>query len=64
MIWGCLGVEPIRLTTVMKCTTEIISETDATVKLGIDGPAICYFVAWQRDGTTAQPVQSNSYPGY
>ena len=52
---GCqAGVEPAKLTTVMKTTTETNTKPYATIKLGIDAHAKWYYVARQLDGATGR----------
>ena len=61
---GCqAGVEPAKLTTVMKTTTETNTKSYATIKLGIDAHAKWYYVARQLDGATPQPVQKMEIDG-
>ena len=61
---GCqAGVEPAKLTTVMKTTTETNTKPYATIKLGIDAHAKWYYVARQLDGATPQPVQKMEFEG-
>ena len=56
-------MEPANLTTVMKNTTETITETCTTIKSGIDAHAKWYYVARQLDGATPQPVQKMTLDG-
>ena len=61
---GCqAGVEPAKLTTVMKTTTETNTKSYATIKLGIDAHSKWYYVARQLDGATPQPVQKMEFEG-
>jgi transposase len=61
---GCqAGVESAKLTTAMKNTTETITKSYATIKLGIDAHAKWYYVARQLDGATPQPVQKMEIDG-
>ena len=61
---GCQsGVEPAKLTTVMKTTTETNTKSYATIKLGIDAHSKWYYVARQLDGATPQPVQKMEIDG-
>ena len=47
----------------MNKTTETITETYATIKLGIDAHAKWHYVARQLDGATPQPVQKMTFEG-
>jgi hypothetical protein len=47
----------------MKKTTQTITESYASIKLGIDAHAKWYYVARQLDGTTPQPVRKMTFDG-
>jgi hypothetical protein len=60
---GCQpGVKSANLTTVMNTTRESdFTKSYDTIKLGIDAHAKWFYVAWQLDGDTPQPVQKMTF---
>ena len=64
MTGGCqAGVKPANLTTVIKNTTETITESYASINLGINAHAKWYYVTRQLDGATPQPVRKMTFEG-
>ena len=61
---GCqAGVETSKPTTVMKDKKAEPTQSNDTIKLGIDAHSKWYYVARQLDGATPQPVQKMEIDG-
>ena len=57
------GVEPVKLTAVMKNATETITKSYDSIMLGIDAHARWYYVGRQLDGATPQSEQKMEIDG-